>query len=250
MSAGDGDCFYEREAEYYGFTPFQLLDRVGEAVVAAVFDMFSRLERDLGRAAYLTPGQATAGLAQWSALVEARFGRNYEFFEAYIVRNVLCLPDTFVPPHRRSEGAVGGMAVSEDALSELLLRKRALLAEKRLLAQHIARISAVEERAVALETAVGALRDRLSGYGPFEQTASALGDHVRVLQSIASATLASAQVLGESRDSPHLDGPLHSAESAPVPLAGLEAELAQCQRIATLADLQFVATVSSSPAVY
>ena len=46
-------------------------------------------------------------MGQWSALVEGRFGRNYELFEAYVVKNVLLLPDAFVMPHHRGlESAV------------------------------------------------------------------------------------------------------------------------------------------------
>lgn len=38
----DSEFFYEREAEYYGFTPFQLLDKIGEIVVKSVYSMFDR----------------------------------------------------------------------------------------------------------------------------------------------------------------------------------------------------------------
>lgn len=39
----DSEFFYEREAEFFGFTPFQFLDAVGEIVVKTVFSMFDRL---------------------------------------------------------------------------------------------------------------------------------------------------------------------------------------------------------------
>lgn len=48
-------------------------------------------------------------MGQWSALVEGRFGRNYELFEAYVVKNVLLLPDAFVMPHHRGLAPVASV---------------------------------------------------------------------------------------------------------------------------------------------
>lgn len=114
MSA-DSDFFYEREAEYFAFTPFQFLDAVGEIVVRAVFAMFDRvgpaalaphtpsLTRSQLEAVRLCApcAQRVQGLSQWSALVESRFGSNYESFESYVIKNVLVIPDAFVLPHHR-----------------------------------------------------------------------------------------------------------------------------------------------------
>jgi hypothetical protein len=95
----DSEFFYEREAQHYGFTPFQFLDAVGEVVVKAVFAMFDRVANDLApEVSFLSRGQLEAGIGQWSALVEARFGRNYELFESYIIKNVLVIPDNFQLP--------------------------------------------------------------------------------------------------------------------------------------------------------
>lgn len=43
INNSDSSYFYEKEAEYYGFTPFQLLDLIGEFVVKAAFGVFQRL---------------------------------------------------------------------------------------------------------------------------------------------------------------------------------------------------------------
>ena len=59
--AADSEFFYEREAEYFGFTPFQFLDAVGEIVVKTVFGMFDRVSGSLAsHAPFLTRGQAEA----------------------------------------------------------------------------------------------------------------------------------------------------------------------------------------------
>lgn len=57
----DSEYFYEKEAEYYGFTPFQFLDEIGEIVVKAVFGMFDETPRHLAQnASFLTKGQIEA----------------------------------------------------------------------------------------------------------------------------------------------------------------------------------------------
>ena len=57
----DSEYFYEKEAEYYGFTPFQFLDEIGEIVVKAVFGMFDETPRKLAQGApFLTKGQIEA----------------------------------------------------------------------------------------------------------------------------------------------------------------------------------------------
>ena len=60
----DSEFFYEKEAEYFGFTPFQFLDTVGEIVVRAVFRMFDRVTGSnlLPNAPFLTKGQVEAVL--------------------------------------------------------------------------------------------------------------------------------------------------------------------------------------------
>lgn len=57
----DSDYFYEKEAEYFGFTPFQLLDQIGEIVVKIVFDMFDNVTENIGKhIAFLNKGQIEA----------------------------------------------------------------------------------------------------------------------------------------------------------------------------------------------
>lgn len=59
----DSEFFYERETEFFGFTPFQFLDGVGEIVVRAVFSMFDRLGTVTLPAkvsSFMSPGQIEA----------------------------------------------------------------------------------------------------------------------------------------------------------------------------------------------
>lgn len=58
----EAEFFYEREAEYFGFTPFQLLDEIGEIVVKTVFSMFDGVEQGLQEVAgsFLNRGQIQA----------------------------------------------------------------------------------------------------------------------------------------------------------------------------------------------
>jgi hypothetical protein len=129
----DSEYFYEKEAEYFGFTPFQFLDNIGEIVVKEVFSMFERVgEIKLGKGApFLSKGQIEAGVGQWSALVEGKFGRNYELFESYVIKNVLVLPDEFVLPHHRNiicSKDNGSIAKDQDAeIAELLVKISAVI---------------------------------------------------------------------------------------------------------------------------
>lgn len=58
----EAEFFYERETEYFGFTPFQLLDEIGEIVVKTVFGMFDGVEQVLQEVAssFLNRGQIQA----------------------------------------------------------------------------------------------------------------------------------------------------------------------------------------------
>lgn len=58
----DSEYFYEKEAEYFGFTPFQFLDSVGEIVVKSVFSMFDKVGPEVlsKEATFLTRGQLEA----------------------------------------------------------------------------------------------------------------------------------------------------------------------------------------------
>lgn len=59
----DSEYFYEREAEYFGSTPFQLLDEIGEIVVGAAFKMFDSAPTIIGEIIpFLDKGQLTAVL--------------------------------------------------------------------------------------------------------------------------------------------------------------------------------------------
>lgn len=43
----DSEYFYEKEAEYFGFTPFQFLDYVGDIVVRQVYSMADEFGPDM-----------------------------------------------------------------------------------------------------------------------------------------------------------------------------------------------------------
>lgn len=52
-------------------------------------------------------------------MVESKFGRNYELFEAYVIKNVLMIPDTFVLPHHRDLALAETESGTVDVDSEL-----------------------------------------------------------------------------------------------------------------------------------
>jgi hypothetical protein len=81
-TTADSEFFYEKEAEYFGFTPFQFLDSVGEIVVKAVFGMFERVTGSslLPNAPFLTKGQ-----------VEAVSFYQFERFKILGCRTMVCL---------------------------------------------------------------------------------------------------------------------------------------------------------------
>ena len=103
-------------------------------------------------------------MSQWCSLVEARFGRNYELFEAYVIRNVLLIPDKFVLPAHRDLLAAGQkeQVASDPALTELVMRfQHAKAAEAILLAEE--RQLQEEERILAsLEAQLDMLKGKLA----------------------------------------------------------------------------------------
>ena len=63
-------------------------------------------------------------------MVETRFGRNYELFESYVIKNVLLIPNQFVLPHYRTFTAPLS-AKEEGALDDRIVTLRELLRDAR-----------------------------------------------------------------------------------------------------------------------
>jgi len=91
------ELFYERETEYYGMTPYALLDRIGSMIVDCYFEVLNGLQGEqLPRECpFLSETQIAAALTQWSLLVEGTIDKNFELFETYIMKNILALPLDF-----------------------------------------------------------------------------------------------------------------------------------------------------------
>lgn len=91
------ELFYERETEYYGMTPYALLDRIGSMIVDRYFVTLTELQgKSLPTSCpFLSENQIAAALTQWSLLVEGTIDKNFELFETYIMKNILALPADF-----------------------------------------------------------------------------------------------------------------------------------------------------------
>lgn len=91
------ELFYERETEYYGMTPYALLDRVGSMIVDRYFLALNELHNESlpKNCPFLSETQIAAALTQWSLQVEGTIDKNFELFETYIMKNILALPSDF-----------------------------------------------------------------------------------------------------------------------------------------------------------
>lgn len=91
------ELFYEKETEYYGMTPYALLDRIGSTIVDQYFITLNNLQNELlpKSCPFLSETQIAAALTQWSLLVEGTIDKNFELFETYIMKNILALPGDF-----------------------------------------------------------------------------------------------------------------------------------------------------------
>ncbi len=117
------ELFYERETEYYGMTPYSLLDRIGSMIVDKYFVALNELHNETlpSSCAFLSETQIAAALTQWSLLVEATIDKNFELFETYIMKNILALPNDFPIDKFLEEdcGEEGRRAASENDLKSL-----------------------------------------------------------------------------------------------------------------------------------
>lgn len=91
------ELFYERETEYFGMTPYALLDRIGSIIVDKYFSTLSNLHSNTLPAScpFLSETQIAAALTQWTLCVEASIDKNFELFETYFMKNILALPHDF-----------------------------------------------------------------------------------------------------------------------------------------------------------
>lgn len=49
--------------------------------------------------------------------VEQQFGKNYELFESYVIKNILMLPDSFILPNRRITYEKDYVSMDDDKVS-------------------------------------------------------------------------------------------------------------------------------------
>lgn len=116
------ELFYERETEYYGLTPYSLLDRVGSMIVDRYFVVLNELNNESlpKQCPFLSETQIAAALTQWSLLVEGTIDKNFELFETYIMKNILALPSDFpIDKFLEEDGEEGTQAASEKDLKIL-----------------------------------------------------------------------------------------------------------------------------------
>lgn len=73
LTCNEVEYFYEREAEYFGFTPFQLLDEIGEIVVKVAFEMFDHCPARLGTS-FLKPHQLETVTTSGAFLIQFLVG--------------------------------------------------------------------------------------------------------------------------------------------------------------------------------
>ena len=86
------ELFYERETEYYGMTPYALLDRIGSIIVEEYFVHLKNLHSESlpSSCPFLSETQIAAALTQWSRLVEGTIDKNFD-----ILKIILAIPSDF-----------------------------------------------------------------------------------------------------------------------------------------------------------
>lgn len=91
------ELFYERETEYFGTSPYALLDKIGTLIVNHYFQALNTLHSTTlpANCGFLSETQIAAALTQWTLLVESSIDKNFELFETYIMKNILALPTDF-----------------------------------------------------------------------------------------------------------------------------------------------------------
>lgn len=208
--------------------------------------------------------------------METRFGRNYELFESYIIRNVLSLPPSFVLPHQREALAGGGSLKLTSVEEEVALEEqiRALLQELQQAKQEDARLDAeerllLEEEGLVskMEAQLDLLKAKLASHdrkeplemainmfsrivGSFERMAQDLSGQLEDLKAIVLETVELSKQLHwnetdeQTEERWALERRLQESITTASPIAAvadqveqLERELMGCQQIVTLEDL-------------
>ena len=116
------ELFYERETEFYGMTPYTLLDRIGSMIVDRYFLALNELHNESlpKNCPFLSETQIAAALTQWSLQVEGTIDKNFELFETYIMKNILALPSDFpIDKFLEEDCGEGRQAASEKDLKNL-----------------------------------------------------------------------------------------------------------------------------------
>lgn len=121
------ELFYERETEYYGMTPYALLDRIGSTIVDKYFVALNELHNEsLPKSCpFLSETQIAAALTQWSLLVEGTIDKNFELFETYIMKNILALPRDF-PVDCCGEASQADLKSLEEQMEQITRRLEAV----------------------------------------------------------------------------------------------------------------------------
>lgn len=201
------ELFYERETEYFGMTPYALLDRIGSLIVDQYFDALSTLHSSTlpQNCPFLSETQVAAALTQWTLLVEGAIDKNFELFETYIMKNILALPSDFPIDAFLEEGQVTGgsredcgfgttadLALLDDSMQQTMRKLRMATAKNRRLKTELELTTRQETALQQLEGHMGAIRTLLQQHkiDSFERSMSVFVAELSALRHIVTETLA------------------------------------------------------------
>jgi hypothetical protein len=112
-----GEC----ETEYFGVSPYAILDQIGSIIVDAYSALSSEFSIKLTTACpFLSASQLEAISNAWLQLVENAVDRNFELFEMYCLRNVFKLPEGYVLPSIEGLLETMNLNVDEKEFEQLL----------------------------------------------------------------------------------------------------------------------------------
>ena len=111
----------EGETEYFGISPYVILDQIGSIIVDAYSQLSSTFPTKLAAGcSFLSAGQIEAISNAWLQLVENAIDRNFELFEMYCTRNVFKLPDGYILPRIEELLETMNLNVDEQEFARLL----------------------------------------------------------------------------------------------------------------------------------
>lgn len=171
--------------------------------------------------------------------VEGAFGKSFELFESYVIKNVLSLPPSFTMQHQRCVLPDSPMVDLSETVSRLAAAKRRaaqLEAEEQCLASE-------EQVLLQLETNIGQLSQCLRQHNldGLAMATSSLASQIQTLQAICQDTMqASSNIQCVDEEDPTLLS-YHSALDAPhrkqESIRLIQAELARLQAIGTVEEI-------------